>query len=195
MNDADVKYQWRVRRLSWDWLYFVPESVNTLAGFTTTYWRISPVLGAALMASTLPPPSLVQGRGDGWSAATRQRRPASTRGRSRRQRGLPEMWLEAVHRDRRWRAADLHHEVFVAGDPDAVWSAISWRQTRRQRGRPHINKRGGAQRLGWRCRWRWAACAVRHTGKRRPQLADECVWGRLGGGNKLTRQGKRATKD
>jgi hypothetical protein len=139
------------------------------------------------------PPSLVPGRGDEGSAATRQGRLASTRGWSRRQRGLPEMWLEAVHRDRRWGATDIHHEVLVAGDLDAVGTAIGRRQSRQQRGRPHIHERGGAQRLGWRHRWRRAASAVRHAGKRRLQLADERVWGRLGGSKKLARQGKRAS--
>ncbi len=71
-----------------------------------------------------PPPASNRGRGDEESAATRQGRPASARGRSRRQRGLPEVRFEAVHWDRCWRAADVHHEVLDAGDVDAVGAAI-----------------------------------------------------------------------
>jgi hypothetical protein len=76
---------------------FHARSSFTIHRFTTQDWRISPVLGARVDGLHTTPPSLVQGRGDEGSASARQGRPASARGRSRRERGLPEMWFEAVH--------------------------------------------------------------------------------------------------
>jgi hypothetical protein len=140
VNDTTVEKRLTIfgARISYN---ISPINYDVLADFPSTRRRVGGL--------HITPPSLVQGRGEEGLAAARQGRPASTRGRSRQERGLPEVRLEAVYGDRRWRAADVHHEVLVAGDPDAVRTAIGWRQARRQRGRPHVNEGGGAESQRW----------------------------------------------
>ncbi len=80
------------------------------------------------------------------------RQPAMARGRSRCNRGRPEMRLEVIHRHRLKSATDVDDEVLGAGYLLLVWSAVNGRQVWQEWRRRHMHK-GGRPQGPWR-RWR-----------------------------------------
>ncbi len=70
-------------------------------------------------------------------------------------------------------ASDLEHEVFVAGNQDAVGTAVRWRQGRRHWGRADIDKSRLPQALGDLLRRGGDVRVVGHAGKQRIELVEK----------------------
>jgi hypothetical protein len=134
--------QLKAQRLSKDWLYFAQELIRQHTDFTLLNWRISLMLGATLAASTVPPPppSLVTGERRQRLTKARPEWTTTARGRSRGDRGLPEMRLEAVYRNHVWCAADVHDKILHARYPDAVRPPIGGRQARQEGRGPQVHE-------------------------------------------------------